>query len=301
MNKADVALLLHCGLILLLHLPLFLRAVLLQFASYLINGVFHMATRRRPKPHAILITGATSGIGEAFACEYAEPGVTLALTGRDRERLAAVREKCEQKGATVIAETMDVTNAEAVRAWIAAVDDRVPLDLVIANAGVVQGTLNDRSLESVEKMFQINVNGAFNTVLPAAARMRARHQGQIVIMSSVASFSPEPMSNCYAASKAALRFWGESIRPMLADDGVSLVTVCPGFVESRMTEQNKFAMPTITSSGKFAHVVRERLMADPAVVGYPVEAYGFGYALSVMSPEARESFNKVAHRFGPKL
>ena len=88
----------------------------------------------------ILITGGSSGIGEALALAYAAPGITLSLTGRNAQRLAAVGDACAKRGATVDRVALDVTNAEAVAGWIAARDAAAPLDLVIANAGVSSST-----------------------------------------------------------------------------------------------------------------------------------------------------------------
>ena len=91
-------------------------------------------------PKAILITGASSGIGAALAKVYAGPGVSLALTGRQEERLAAVAAQCRERGAAVTTAALDVTNPAALADWIAAMDQARPLDLVIANAGISGGT-----------------------------------------------------------------------------------------------------------------------------------------------------------------
>ena len=85
---------------------------------------------------SIVITGASSGIGEALALDYARPGVALALTGRDAGRLEAVAAACRAKGATTVADTVDVVDRETFAAWLTAFDDAHPVDLVIANAGI---------------------------------------------------------------------------------------------------------------------------------------------------------------------
>ena len=101
------------------------------------------------KFQSILITGASSGIGAALAEEFAAPGVTLFLGGRSIERLAGVSEACRKRGATVEATAVDVVNRAAMEEWIGGADKKVPLDLVIANAGVSGGTL--RGMEKYEK------------------------------------------------------------------------------------------------------------------------------------------------------
>ena len=91
-------------------------------------------------PRAILITGASSGIGAAIAREYAEGGVFLALSGRNAERLAAVAQDCRDAGADVEARPVDVVDRAGMADWIEGIDDSHPLDLVIANAGISSGT-----------------------------------------------------------------------------------------------------------------------------------------------------------------
>jgi len=85
---------------------------------------------------SIVITGASSGIGEALALDYARPGVALALTGRDAGRLEAVAAACRAKGATVVADTVDVVDRETFARWLTTFDDAHPVDLVVANAGI---------------------------------------------------------------------------------------------------------------------------------------------------------------------
>ena len=93
-----------------------------------------------PDPRSILITGASSGIGEALARHYAAPGITLHLGGRNPERLEAVARGCREAGAEVLTWTGEVTDAEGMRQWISQSDAHHPLNLVIANAGVALGS-----------------------------------------------------------------------------------------------------------------------------------------------------------------
>ena len=126
-------------------------------------------------PRSILITGASSGLGEALARAYAGPGVTLALSGRDGRRLEAVAEACRALAAEVTAEVVDVTERDAMGRWIEAADDARPLDLVIANAGISAGTGGTDDPEAQARaIFAVNLTGVLNTVHPVVARMRAR-------------------------------------------------------------------------------------------------------------------------------
>jgi NAD(P)-dependent dehydrogenase (short-subunit alcohol dehydrogenase family) len=126
--------------------------------------------------------------------------------------------------------------------FITEVDDQAPLDLVIANAGVTEETIGTRAdLEaSAYKVFDVNVNGVFNTIFPALPAMQKRGSGQIAIMSSLAGNGALSASAAYCGSKAAVRVWGESARMTLQRDGVCVNVVTPGYVASPMTAVNKF-------------------------------------------------------------
>jgi short-subunit dehydrogenase len=188
---------------------------------------------------SIVITGASSGIGEALALDYAAPGVALALTGRDPQRLEAVAAACRGKGATVVAGAIDVVDREALALWLKAFDDAHPVDLILANAGVSidkdNSSLDDFSV--IRQTLDVNVGGVLNTVEPLLPRLIDRKRGQIAIVSSLAGFIGLPYSASYNASKAAVRVWGESIRYVLKKDGIGVSVVCPGFVTTRLTAE----------------------------------------------------------------
>ena len=219
----------------------------------------------------ILITGASSGIGEALATDYARPSMTLSLSGRDADRLMAVAEACRRRGATVDHRVLDVTDRAAMAAWIEARERAVPLDLVIANAGVSAG-LGENSGDAVEKtrrIFAVNVDGVLNTVLPAMAFFRARRRGQIGIVSSLAGFRGIGGAPAYGASKAAVKVWGEGLRGALAEENVGVSVICPGFVTSRMTDVNKFPMPFLMSDAEASDIIRRGLAANKGRIAFP--------------------------------
>lgn len=221
-------------------------------------------------PRSLLITGASSGIGEALAKRYATPGVALALTGRDGERLAAVAASCRAKGAAVDSAILDVTDCEGLRAWIWRMDDRAPLDLVVANAGISAGMGRAREDESAtRRVLAVNVDGVLNTVFPVLPRLAARRRGQIALVSSLAAFRGLPTAPAYSASKAAVKSLGEAWRLQLAPDGVRVSVVCPGFVTTRMTAKNKFAMPFLMSAERAAEIIARGLARDQGRIAFP--------------------------------
>ena len=149
---------------------------------------------RWQSPRHILITGASSGLGEALALAYASSGVRLALTGRDGVRLERVAFACRERGARVSSAVLDVTDAPALKHWIEAQDEALPLDLAIANAGISEATVSlEREVEAATRaLFATNVDGVFNTVLPLLGAMKERRAGRIVLMSSLAATGPLP-------------------------------------------------------------------------------------------------------------
>jgi short-subunit dehydrogenase len=220
----------------------------------------------------IVITGASSGIGEALALDYAARGVALALTGRDAVRLEAVAAACRTKGATVVADTIDVVEHEKLAAWLVAFDNAHPVDLLIANAGISidkdNSSLDDFSV--IRKTLDVNVGGVLNVVEPLLPRMMARKQGQIAIVSSLASFIGLPYSASYNASKAAVRVWGESIRYVLKKNGIGVSVVCPGFVVSRLTANAPFPMPFLMTAARASAIIRRGLARNHARIAFPL-------------------------------
>lgn len=231
-------------------------------------------------PKSILITGASSGIGAALARLYAAPGVTLALCGRDAARLADVSAFCRAKGASATWTRVDVTDAKAVAAWIESADSASPVDLVIANAGIGSSAeREERPGHNEIRVFDVNVDGVLNTVLPAVERMRARSPGergpraQIAIMSSLASFRGFAYAPAYCASKAALRVFGEGLRSAVAKDGIDVSVICPGYVTTPMTEGNPFPMPFLMSVERAAETIHRGLARRRGRIAFPLPLY----------------------------
>ena len=236
-------------------------------------------------PGAVLITGASSGIGEALARDYAESGRFLALSGRDKQRLESVAEACRGFGAEVAAQTVDVADRDATAKWISDIDADHPLDLVIANAGIAAGTGGRGESENQTRdIFAINLAGVLNTVWPALGPMRKRRHGQIAIVSSIAAFRGFPGTPAYSASKAAVRTYGEALRGWLAPEGIRVSVVCPGFVRTRMTEKNDFPMPFVMDAAKAARIIRRGLERNKARIAFPWPMYFLAWLLGALPP-----------------
>lgn len=246
---------------------------------YPLNGYFLMKI-----PQIILITGASSGLGAALALHYARPGVTLHLQGRNEERLAAVAHQAKLRGAEVHEKILDVADGEAMRAWIGEIDDKTPVDLAIANAGISAGFgSKGESFNQVKAIFAANVDGVIHTIQPLAARMTKRGSGQLAVMSSLAGVRALPSCPAYSASKAAVKSYGEALRGALASKGVGVSVICPGYIRTPMTAKNPFPMPLLMNADKAAAIIARGLAKNNARIVFPLPLYLLLWFISCLS------------------
>ncbi len=193
----------------------------------------------------VVISGASSGIGLALAQHYLRQGALVAAFARRAELLHALSQQFPHQ---VHCYALDVRDATAIQA--AALDfiakAGVP-DIVIANAGVSRGTLTEHAedVQAFQQVMDINVMGMVKTFQPFIAPMRAAGKGRLVGIASVAGFRGLPGSEAYSASKAAAISYLESLRVELRDDGIKVVTICPGYIKTPMTGINTYIMPFI--------------------------------------------------------
>jgi short-subunit dehydrogenase len=219
---------------------------------------------------SVLISGASSGIGSALARYYAKPGVRLALTGRNVERLTAVADACRKASAEVSLSAADITDASATRQWVLSEDDQQPLDLVIANAGISgeSGPVSPDA-ELATRIYTVNVLGMLNTVEPLLPRLIARRSGQIGIMASIAGFRGLPRGPAYSGSKAALIVQGEAWRVTMAEATVGVSVICPGYVRTPLTERHRFNLPFLLEPEDAARTIAAGLAANRARIIFP--------------------------------
>lgn len=196
----------------------------------------------------VIITGASSGIGMALAQAYASQGAILGLVAR---RAAELSRLAAQLGDNVTFYALDVRDAGALRHAAADFLSRHGCpDIVIANAGVSVGTLTEYADDGAvfQTVMDSNVTGMVNTFQPFLTAMRAAGKGALVGIASVAGYRGLPGASAYSASKAAAIAYLESLRVELHASGLTVITICPGYIATPMTANNPYPMPFIMSA-----------------------------------------------------
>lgn len=209
----------------------------------------------------IFITGASSGIGEALALEYAKrynnKDTAIGLVARRSEhlhKLQALLETSYQVKCAIY--PLDVRNSAALAL---AANDFMQIygtpDVVIANAGVSRGTLTEHveDIAAFQAILDINVLGLVHTFQPFVAAMRQAKHGQLIGVASVAGIRGLPGAGAYSASKAAAISYLESLRVEMASDNIAVTTIAPGYIRTPMTDVNQYKMPFLMDADVFAH------------------------------------------------
>jgi len=193
-------------------------------------------------PKKVFIMGASTGIGKALAMHYADQDTILGLAARRVDLLEGVASECRKDNAKTYVFKVDVTDqdncSKAAHEFIGITGG---IDVVIANSGMGSNDdLLSGSSERINKILSTNILGVSNTIIPFLPTMKNQNSGTIVGISSVASFIPLPNRGGYSSSKVAVRRLFDSWRPTLKEYGIKVVTICPGFIDTPMTERIRF-------------------------------------------------------------
>jgi short-subunit dehydrogenase len=209
----------------------------------------------------VFITGASSGIGEALARYYARSSKVIGLAARRKAQLDTLAGSLQVECATY---SLDVSDAEAnVRAAGDFVRRFGAPDLVIANAGVSVGTRGDdpADIAKLRRVLDVNVVGLAATLAAFAPSMRAARNGTLCGIASVAGFRGLPGAGAYSSSKAAAISWLEALRVELRGSGVAVVTICPGYIDTPMTQVNRYRMPFLLPADEAARRIARAIEA----------------------------------------
>ncbi len=227
-----------------------------------------------PAITSTLITGAASGIGRAVALRLAHAGHTLYLGDLDDLNLAQVASQCRVAGALVHDRRIDVTDSTAMVDWIHAAGR---IDLVIASAGLQCTSLEGppENAEQTRRIFEVNLMGVMNTVLPAMEKMERQTldaedlRGRIAVLSSLAAFVSVPGAPVYCASKAAVDAWAVGHASSARRRGIQITSVCPGYVHTPMTAINHFPMSGLMQPDEAARVILGGIAAGRLRLAFP--------------------------------
>ncbi len=219
----------------------------------------------------VIITGASSGLGAALARELARRGASTGLLARRADRLADLADAIRAAGGHARWRAADVTDDAGL---IAALDELAEelegVDIVVANAGFGRSEPPSRFKPGrARTMYDVNLIGMLRLVDWALPRFLECDAGQIVGVSSAASYIAAPHNAAYSGSKAAMRIHLQSLRLSLAPRGIAVTTICPGFVRTELTDLNRHPMPFLWETERAARVMAEAIVRRRGEVVFP--------------------------------
>ena len=203
----------------------------------------------------VFITGASSGIGQALALKFYQAGYRLALAARRTHEVKSWVESMNMGAPSYEIYSADVSEtASIVAAGQACMASQGVPDVVIANAGISIGmdSAIHADLDVMARTFATNNIGVAATFHPFISAMTQRGTGALVGIGSVAGIRGLPGHGAYCASKAAVIAYCESLRGELKASGVKVVTICPGYIDTPLTQKNRYAMPFLMQAEAFA-------------------------------------------------
>jgi short-subunit dehydrogenase len=248
----------------------------------------------------VLITGAANGIGRATAEALARSGTPLGLLDRDAPALAEIAQMLRDEGASVADAAVDVTDRIGLLQAVARIASVLgPIEVLVACAGV--GTLTlvpELDTSCLRKTLDVNLVGVAHSIECVLPEMIARRRGHIVGVASMAGYRGFPWMISYSASKAALIAYLEAMRPGLRRRGVTVTTVCPGFVRTRMVAGIPYQRPVkmIEPEEAARHLVRA-VERRPRNCVFPWNMR-IGLAMLKYMPDCL--FDRLMHWAGPQ-
>lgn len=219
---------------------------------------------------AVVITGASSGIGRALAVACAARSARVGVTARRAELLDELVKVIRATGGTIESATCDVADRAATVGAIRGLQQLLgPVELLIANAGMGGDTgAAEMNVEVVERVMRVNFMGVVHAIEAVLPEMIGRRSGHVVGVSSLAAFKGLPGAAAYCASKSAVNAYLESLRIELRGSGVAVTAVCPGFVKTPMVANNP-PMPFLMDADRAAARILRGLRRRPKVLAFP--------------------------------
>lgn len=220
-------------------------------------------------PKVIWITGASSGLGRSLALQLAGQGHRVIASARNQEEL----EKLAALNTNIVALPCDITDEEAMEALRSRIVEISPsLDQVILNAGNCEYLdFPDPDWSAVRRVMEVNFFGTLNCVKLALPLLRKNKndRSHLVAVVSQVTAAPFPRAEAYGASKAAMRYFFDSLRMDLAADDIDVTVVNPGFVDTPLTRKNDFPMPFLMQVDEAADRIVKNIEARPRHYSFP--------------------------------
>lgn len=241
----------------------------------------------------VFITGASSGIGRALALRYYQAGWRLALSARREDVIKSWADACGISASSYEIYRADVAQPDRIMAAGQSCLERQGLpDVVIANAGISIGmdTAERSDIDVMARTFATNNVGMAATFQPFVAPMALRGSRRLVGIGSVAGIRGLPGHGAYCASKAAAISYCESLRGELCASGVRVVMICPGYVDTPLTRENRYAMPFLMRAEDFAD---QAFKAIEAGASYRVIPWQMGVVAKLLRVLPNALFDRV--------
>ena len=241
----------------------------------------------------VFITGASSGIGQALALRFFQQGYALALTARRDEQLQAWAQACGIGQDRCRIYAADVAQpASIIAAARSCLEQQGVPDIVVANAGISIGmdTCERDDIDVMAQVFATNNIGMAATFHAFIAPMQRRGTGILVGIGSVAGIRGLPGHAAYCASKAAVINYCESLRGELRSQGIKVVTLCPGYVDTPLTQKNRYAMPFLMAPHEFAE---KAMHAIESGASYRVIPWQMGVVAKLLRILPNSVFDRV--------
>ena len=224
---------------------------------------------------AVLISGASSGIGRAVALNLARRHCKIGLIARSADKLQELAQQITSLGGQPLVLATDVADGEAARQAVQqAYETFGRLDLVIANAGV--GYLRPAHKlkpHQIDQMINVNLRGAIHILQTGLELQLQQGGGQLVGISSLASYRGLPSSSVYSATKAGLSTYLESLRVEYGRKNILVSTICPGYIRTPMTDDNKSPMPFLMEVEDAAELIVTAIEKEKKVYGFPWQVH----------------------------
>lgn len=220
----------------------------------------------------IVITGASRGLGAALARQLAGQGRHLSLCARDTSDVGALSEALMAKGSTIEWAKVDVSDTPRVIEWLERVWRAGAIDTLILNAGLFEGRGEDGRLESPARAAAViatNLTGAVAPALMVAEKMRDRRCGDIVFISSLASFADHADAPSYSASKAGVTSFARALREDLVAENIRVTLVHPGHIDTEQTQKHIGATPGLVSSDAAAVRIIRGMRRGQSEISFP--------------------------------